>query len=203
MKIPFRMMPSSWGLKGKSRARAEAEYYLTGLELDLRLIEIEEDDPGQKQIKTLQGRHRHGEISAYDLEVQTAEIKLADRPTELEVERVEIDFRHHKIERPAYERALADLREEPWVAMPELSWDPKDPSRSFFELDYNDHFVTFLRTNGYAGATDEIVVEGWLNDVCRSVVMDMSQEDPAFLSAAAPTVNRRVKKGKKGKSEYS
>ena len=30
LKVPFSMMPASWGLKGKTRAIAEAEYYYVG-----------------------------------------------------------------------------------------------------------------------------------------------------------------------------
>ena len=37
------MMPVSWGLKGKSRLVAEAEYYYEGIHLEKRLAEI--DDP--------------------------------------------------------------------------------------------------------------------------------------------------------------
>ena len=39
-KLPFSMMPASWGLKGKSRAIAEAEYYYEGEELEKVLDEI-------------------------------------------------------------------------------------------------------------------------------------------------------------------
>ena len=33
-KLPFSMMPASWGLSGKTRAVAEAEYYYDGEELE-------------------------------------------------------------------------------------------------------------------------------------------------------------------------
>ena len=39
-KIPFSWLPASWGLKGKSRELAEAEYYLTGYELDIAKARI-------------------------------------------------------------------------------------------------------------------------------------------------------------------
>jgi len=39
--IPFWMMPASWGLSGKSRLKAKAEYELTGIDLkkELRFID--------------------------------------------------------------------------------------------------------------------------------------------------------------------
>ena len=52
-KLPFSMMPASWGLKGKTRARAEAEYYYEGVELQKELAYIEcntdEDKSGVKK----------------------------------------------------------------------------------------------------------------------------------------------------------
>ena len=201
MKIPFKYLPSSWGLKGRSRARAEAEYYLTGLELDLKLIEIEEDDLDQRAIKSLKAQHRHGQLSEYELDLELAKINLKNSEKDLEIELLNIEYKHHKIERAEFEKQSADLREEPWVSMPNISWDPNNPSRSFFELDYNDYFVEYLKKNNYTGLTDEIIVEKWLNDVCRSVAMDFGQEDPTFVSAATSTT-RKTKKSKK-KTEYS
>ena len=48
-KIPFSMLPASWGLKGKSRAIAEAEYYYDGEDLEkaLALIEVDNEVDGK------------------------------------------------------------------------------------------------------------------------------------------------------------
>jgi hypothetical protein len=42
-KLPFRMLPASWGLTGKSRDIAEAEYYYSGADLAMRMAEINND----------------------------------------------------------------------------------------------------------------------------------------------------------------
>ena len=84
--------------------------------------------------------------------------------------------------------------------MPDINWDPSDPSKSYFELAYTEHFVTFLRNNNYKGTADEEVVERWLNDVCRSVAAELSEEDSSFVSPAP--VNRK-RQQKKKRSEYS
>jgi hypothetical protein len=47
-KLPFGWMPGHWGLKGKTRLRAQAEYELSGMELDLRLAEIDHADDVEK-----------------------------------------------------------------------------------------------------------------------------------------------------------
>ena len=49
-KLPFSMMPASWGLKGKSRAVAEAEYYYDGEDLEKALAEINSNSEEEKTI---------------------------------------------------------------------------------------------------------------------------------------------------------
>jgi hypothetical protein len=80
--------------------------------------------------------------------------------------------------------------------MPKISWDPVDPSKTYFELDYNQPFVEYLRENGYVGI-DEDVINKWLNDVCTSILSEMAPVDPEFVSNV-----RKVRRGD-GKVEHS
>ena len=48
MKLKFGMMPGHWGLKGKTREIAKAEYELEGFELEERLLEIKQDEMSAK-----------------------------------------------------------------------------------------------------------------------------------------------------------
>ena len=52
-KLPFSMMPASWGLKGKARARAEAEYYYEGVELEEVLAQLDVDNDVDKEVAKL------------------------------------------------------------------------------------------------------------------------------------------------------
>jgi hypothetical protein len=199
-KIPFGLLPGHWGLKGKTRLRAQAEYELSGMELELRLAEIEhEEDPAKLELARLDIKLKHKQIDSYDYDVQYNTIRLKDDPLLPEV-MLNIDLKHNKITQTEHDRKLADLRSEPWVSMPDIKWDPADPSRSYFELDYNEHFVTMLRTHNYSGISDEQIVEKWLNDVCRSVAQEMMIDDDKFVQTAPLPKKRR---GKKNRAEYS
>jgi hypothetical protein len=199
--IPFGWWPGHWGLTGKTRARAQAEYELSGVDLDLRLAEIDHEDPQAMHLAQLNVKLKHRVISEYEHDRTSCQLRMEGDP-ELEAQLLQIDLKHHRISQQEHDRKLADLRQEPWVCMPDMKWDPADPSKSYFQLDYNDHFVTFLRSHNYSGTTDEQVVERWLNDICRSVAADITESDPAFVSVAAP-VTRKARKGRKGKAEYS
>ena len=70
------MMPASWGLKGKSRLVAEAEYYYEGIDLEKRLAEI--DDPDNAEVVKLEIELREGVITEQQFNKQKAE--LLDEP---------------------------------------------------------------------------------------------------------------------------
>ena len=69
--IPFSWMPGSWGLKGKTREIAQAEYELSGIELEQRLIEINlKDDPKAYAIHMLDVQKKHNKISDYEYDIE-------------------------------------------------------------------------------------------------------------------------------------
>jgi hypothetical protein len=137
-KIPFWILPGSWGLSGKTRKIAQAEYYFKGYELDVELAKINHDDPDQVKKALL-----------------------------------DVELKYEKLTQTEYEKQKATLLNEPWVSMPKISWDPINKNKTFFELDYNDHFIKYLRDHDYVGSDDE-VLNKWLNDICISVIEEIN-----------------------------
>jgi len=74
-KLPFSMMPASWGLKGKSRARAEAEYYYEGDELEKVLAGIDVNSDEEKSIAEIKIDVKNGKLSQSEADKQIANIK--------------------------------------------------------------------------------------------------------------------------------
>ena len=195
-KIPFSWLPASWGLRGKSRELAEAEYYLSGYELDIAKARIGHGLESPEFTKSVLNIDlAYGKISAYDHDIRLAEINNADEVA-LSLAKLDVDLKHNRVSAQEHERKTADIKTEPYMAMPKISWDPVDPSKTFFELDYNDAFVASLRANSYQG-TDEDVINRWLNDVCNSILSEMAPTDPEFVSNV-----RRIRRDD-GKTEHS
>ena len=213
--IPFEWWPGSWGLKGKTREIAKAEYELSGYELETKLAEINNrgndiayqkalleidlnynrisnheydtrlinlsyspDSPEYKRQK-LNADWHHKTIDEYTYDKGIAELIESDKTRQLSL--LEVEMKHEKITVQEYERRKADINGEPWIAMPKISWDPINPSKTYFELDYNEQFIEFLRENGYQGSDDDCI-NRWLNDVCFSVLQDMEQPEPELVS---------------------
>ena len=179
-KIPFNWLPASWGLKGKSRELAEAEYYLTGYDLDVAKAGIEHGRDSIEFTRAVINLDcRYGKISEYE---RDSKLNTMDGEQTAGIGQLDIDLKHNRISQQEYDRKKADLLNEPYMAMPKISWDPKDPSKTFFELDYNEAFVTWLRSNGYAG-TDEECINRWLNDICNSILSEMGPQDADFVTS--------------------
>jgi hypothetical protein len=106
-KLPFWMLPASWGLKGKTRSIAEAEYYFEGKELEETLAEINADTPEDKEISVLAVKLKHEEISqdAYDKAVATIRkqpwvnvVKMGVDPSNVAAGYFELDWNEEFIE---------------------------------------------------------------------------------------------------------
>ena len=130
MKIPFNLLPASWGLKGKSRQIAEAEYYLVGYELDIKLAEIEHgnEGPGFDKRKILIDREYH-RIDQYTADVLLSELEHTGNENAAGLTKLDIDLKYERISQQDFDRKRADLLGEPYMAMPKISWDPVDPSK--------------------------------------------------------------------------
>ena len=78
--------------------------------------------------------------------------------------------------KPAVNEETKETAKGPWVKVIEVHFAKDNPQRGYFELDWNEDFVGLLGEAGYAGPTDEAVVDLWFNDLCRSIVLEQEIE---------------------------
>jgi len=85
-------------------------------------------------------------------------------------------------------KEIATENKEPWVAVMNTHVNKDNIRNGFFELDWNEYFVLQLRTEGYAGETDEAIVDAWFSELCRNVgaeeEIDMSRRGSGYVSRA-------------------
>jgi len=167
--IPFHWTPASWGLVGNAYSEAEAHYRLEGEALERSLAYIRRtDDPAALARELLDIEYRHGRITEYDAALRRVEL---DHPpgVERDLARLNVDYQHGKLDKFVYEKQRATLKNEPWIAIINSGFDPQQGIDGvFFEFDWNETWIEFLRSNGYSGRSDEQVIDEWFADVCRS-----------------------------------
>lgn len=179
-KLPFWVFPGSWGLVGKTRKIAEAEYYYTGYELELELAKINNNHPDDLRRALLDIDKKYKKIDEYDYDQAIASLANND-DTKQKLALLDVELKHEKVTQTVYEKERANILKEPWVSMPKISWDPVNRNKTFFELDYNDYFIQYLRDNSYVGTDDE-VLNKWLNDICISVIEEINDLEVSMIT---------------------
>lgn len=181
-KIPFKWLPASWGLKGKTRKIAEAEYYYSGRELELKLAEIDlEFDNDALELKKLDIEFTHGKLTEYEYEISKNRMQYKDNEQERLLKNLDIELKHNHIDQTQYEKSKANILKEPWISMPKIHWDPIHNGKTYFELDYNEFFIPYLRDNGYEGSDDDII-DKWLNDICISISEEITGMEGNYVT---------------------
>jgi hypothetical protein len=87
---------------------------------------------------------------------------------------------------PKTPKEIATENREPWVAVLDTHVNKDNIRNGFFELDWNEYFVLQLRAAGYAGDTDEAIVDQWFSELCRNVGgdegVDMSRRGAGYIN---------------------
>lgn len=171
-KLPFGLLPGHWGLAGKTREIAKAEYELKGYDLNLQLLRIKEDEfePDEFTRRICELDFTHGKITENVYHRKLA--NLIKDPTQQALATLEIDYREGKITDTEYAKQLATLKKEPWVTVLNMDFGKTSAVEGSFELDWNEFFVEKLKSDGYTGPTPDIIVNQWFMEVCRNVAME-------------------------------
>ena len=183
--IPFSCLPASWGLQGKSRQIAEAEYLLTGYELEEKLLYINADMYSTKEFKTrlIDLLFKHGKI---DKKGQMRRlVELIEDEQQKALATLELDFKEGIITDTQYQKSMATLKKEPWITVLNVGFDGKAALEGSFELDWNEYFITDLESKGYVGPTPDSIVNQWFMEVCRNVAMEEFDGTGDFTSDSA------------------
>lgn len=139
-------------------------------------------EEGDARTEALVGyKLKHGRIDEYTHDKTMIELQPEGRERDLAL--LELDFAHDKIEKRAYEKQKATLKEEPWIGVIDDGYDLNQGTNGlYFELDWNSYWIEYLRLNGYGGRDEEQIVKRWFADVCMATVVEaeeaQEQEDP-------------------------
>lgn len=136
----------------------------------------------------------HGKLTAYDCDTKQVAIEHPVKDSaERQLAQLDVDLKHDKINQHDYDKKVATLKEEPWIGIIDQGFDPdKGINGVYFEFDWNEYWIIFLRLNGYYGNTEEQVVDMWFADVCRAQGVGAMQglDDGSVIPFNGRIVNR-------------
>lgn len=184
--IPFDWLPGSWGLKGKTRKIAKAEYELRGYDLEKELAELKIEDRDKLNERLLEIDHDYGMISDEDYTYKKNEF-IKD-PIERAVAKIETDYKFKKINYTEYTKSLASAKQESWVSVIDLN---ARGTTGNFELDWNDYFIEELKDAGFTGMSDEDIVNSWFSRICRDIALSEYSGQGNFDEQLAEAENKK------------
>lgn len=166
-------MPGSWGLKGRFYEEAKAHYHLEGEELERRLTEIHISDECELQLAMLRIDVKYGHLKEFEFRMKEIELTILD-DIDAEIQRTEVQYEFGVLNKNEYEKKIATLRNEPWVAVIKSSLDASEGKHGFaFELDWNVYWIEVLRSEGYVGHNEEEIIEKWFSEISREAASEV------------------------------
>ena len=88
----------------------------------------------------------------------------------------------------------ADKDGKPYVEVLSTNIDPERPTEGYFELDWNDKFITQLVRAGYKGDKQEDIIDSWFTDLCRQMLIIENEKDNFIVDV--DKIPQRDEKGK-------
>lgn len=139
------------------------------------------------------------ELEGEELERAKIDIIHGDDEDALKLALLDVELKHAKITQTEYHKQLATLNDEPWVTILSIETDPDAPSNGNIELDWNDEFVVYLQDHGYIGATEELVVDMWLGELCKNIALEHYSGIGSFDDDVESDGPRKQSTGEEGK----
>lgn len=205
-RIPFNWTPTSWALRGKTRERAQAEYELTGEELERKLIEIDhEKDSIDYTKKNLALDLKVNKITKQDYELALLKIEFSGESKDYKLRKVELDLKYNVITKNQYEKEIATIENKPWAGIIDSSFDGSEGlSGLTMKFDYNPQMIEFLKEHGFEGFSDEQIFQEYVNELCKSVATEDDFAQYSILPQAPyEKLHIQTKPKGSGTTEYS
>lgn len=202
MKLPFGWLPGHWGLRGTTRAIAKAEYELTGYELDAELVKIKHGDSPNLGRELDRVALKHNKMSQREYDIAQAHRDYTG--VKLEAALLEIEYTNGDMTDHEFNKKLATLKNEPYIAVIDSDYDPALVLDGFhFEFDWNEQWINLLIENGYTGVNEESIVQAWFEDLCRGVVAESFGQNTVPFNSNGPSRPSNRTPREDGKADYT
>lgn len=143
-KLPHWLFPSFWGLSGKTKEKAIAEYYLSGEELDMKLLDIEfEPETKEYKERKLILLKKYNKINDLDFDLDMLNLNHYNQETkEYRAARLKILLEHKNIGQEEYEFGMLDLLDTNTDNFKRLTLDTKLKYKVITEQEYKRDIST-------------------------------------------------------------
>lgn len=93
-------------------------------------------------------------------------------------------------------RDAATKKGESYFEIIDIEMDKDNLANGSFEFDWNDIFIKELMQQGFAGKTDEDIVDGWFRSVCKHVVLESYEQSESDIATGSRVTKKDLGDGK-------
>lgn len=192
MKIPFCLFPFAWGMRGKARERAKAEYQLQGYDLAKKLAQIDLEGV-ELERKLLEIDYKYDKIAEEPYEAQYIELMESGVEKQLAAVNSLLKFGH--ISDTEARKRTHTIQNKPFF---EFNVELVDGDLEL-DVEYNDAFIAHIKQFGYEDSTDSSAIDAYVSDCGRRI---SQTDDEALLDANDALANSIIKSERDGANTF-
>lgn len=157
---------------------------ISDYDYDGMIAMLDHPEPGVEQsMALLDVDAKHGKISDYEKDRRAVHLSHVEDGIEKSLALLDVEFKYHRLSKLDFEKQRANLVEEPWFHISGGIDLEHGLNGVFLAMDWNSYWVDYLRYNGYMGASDQDVVDNWMDDVWRAQASQADlRSEPMFVA---------------------
>ena len=175
-KLPHWIFPGFWGLSGTTLEKAKIEYYEEpSFERDLKILKLENYSKNTMAEKMIDLYKKHEKPLTNELLYFQEFHFLPEENDELLLLMYEYEDKNNV----EYLLKKANILKQPFIGIINSYYDP-EKGIDGMRVDYvwNDEWIKTLRSHGYTGANDEVIIDAYLHDMHRDSLDYVLDEYP-------------------------
>lgn len=177
-KVPFRLLPASWGLTGDSYFEAKTRYEVDDeIEAERIIIRNRYKDPTECAKQILDMEYSHSVITEKDYE--RSKLQFIEDAKKRSVGTLAFLHKYGDITTDEYNKELCDVFNKPWF---KITWAMNIENGSIeMDIDHNAFFIKYLADIGCPGNSPTEMVDAYVRQMARNVLDEDESDDAGFI----------------------
>lgn len=167
---PYEIDKAKVDIQYKYNKLTELQYRTGQLDVELKHGKIVKSE---MEAKVLAIRFELHDIT--EREFDTLSVEIMEDGDDKHRAAIEFAYKYHEITDSEYEKEMASLDKQPWMAF-DVAYDPETNNVEFV-FDYNEYFWRKLKDDGHPGNDEQEIIDNFIRDWGRKIAFDDYNDD--------------------------
>lgn len=177
-KIPFRLLPASWGLSGNSFFDAKTRYEVDDeIEAERLIIKHRYKDQRECNKQIVEMEYARGVLT--DQQYEKAKLEFIDDQQKRAVGTLAYLHKYGEITDDEYNKEICEIFNKPWI---KIWWQMNVETGTIdMEIDHNEYFIKYLAAIQCPGNTPTEMVDAYVRQLARNVLDEEEPDEEGFI----------------------